>query len=85
MKKCHIRDNKIDNMASNDIANARDTENRDKPPPHNVTAELDRVDVVLQADVHDPPEDDSIVSYDEFVPDVALEHDASLQPSISLN
>ena len=45
----------------------------------------DNIEVIAEVEVRATPNDDSIVSIDELVPDIDLNHDANIHPPPSLN
>ena len=45
----------------------------------------DAIDVITEAEVHIDPQDESIVSIDEFVPDISVARDLSNPSTLSLN
>ena len=80
--------NKIDKITANDDKSNEQSEPRDKPffRNPNEIPDFDRIDVVVEAEVHAvDQDDDSIVSCDEFVPDVDLDQVSSPSQTISLN
>ena len=80
--------NKIDKISTNKGQVIKETAPKNKPFFRNPTEipNYDRIDVVVEADVHvDSQDDHSIVSCDEFVPDVAPDQDTDHTQTISLN
>ena len=43
------------------------------------------IEVIAEVEVRATPNDDSIVSIDELVPDIGMNHDANMNPPPSLN